>query len=65
MIGGVAKAYNLTFDYVLYEMSYVNVVMYSSVLPSYDDNKEEGNGEDVISSDDPRYSSELKKMMNK
>jgi hypothetical protein len=45
MIGGVCKAYNLTFDYVLYKMSYANLVMYCSILESYDDEKptEKGN----------------------
>ena len=31
------KSYpQLTLDYILYEMSYLNVVMYSSIIPSYD-----------------------------
>jgi hypothetical protein len=47
MIGGVAKSYNLTFDYVLYELSYANMLMYSAVLPQYSspskkDNKKTG-----------------------
>jgi hypothetical protein len=34
MIGGVAKAYGWTPDYVLYEMSYANMILYSAVLPT-------------------------------
>lgn len=30
----MVKAYNLPFDYVLYEMSYANMVLYSMALPS-------------------------------
>ncbi len=34
------KAYpNVGLEYLLYEMSYANIVMYSSILPSYDDYK--------------------------
>lgn len=34
MVGGVAKAYGWTPDYVLYELSYTNMIMYSAVLPT-------------------------------
>ena len=30
----MAKAYNLTFDYILYKMSFANVRLYNAVLPS-------------------------------
>lgn len=34
------KAYPaLTPDYILYEMSYTNVALYSSIIPSYDEKK--------------------------
>lgn len=59
-MAGTAKAYNLTPEYVLYEMSYVNTLMYGSVLPSYDpdrkkDKKKGRNGkpQEVIKADDP------------
>lgn len=50
MIAGMAKAYNLPFDYVLHKMSYANMVLYSSVLPSYSTEKEQ---EETIDADDP------------
>jgi hypothetical protein len=50
-VAGMVKAYNLPIDYVLYEMSYANVIMYGSVLPSYDGKKGES---DVINADDPQ-----------
>ena len=41
MIGGVAKAYGWTPDYVLYELSYANMIMYSAVLPTGASSKKE------------------------
>lgn len=50
----MVKAYNLSPDYVLYDMSYANVLLYGAVLPSYDNEKtEEGKSEEVIKADDP------------
>ena len=43
----------LTPDYVLHKMSYANLIMYSSVLPGADDEKEEQK-EKVINADDPK-----------
>lgn len=46
----MAKGYTLAPDYVLYEMSYANTILYSRVLPSYDDEKADGG---VLDADDP------------
>ncbi len=35
MIAGTAKAFALPLETVLYDLSYVNVVMYGATLPSY------------------------------
>lgn len=51
----MVKAYNLPIDYVLYDLSYANMIMYSAVLPSYDGGKD-GNKKEkqkVIKADDP------------
>jgi Tfp pilus assembly ATPase PilU len=51
----MVKGYNLTIDYALYEMSYANMIMYSSVLQS-SDSKEEVKMElnrDEINADNP------------
>jgi hypothetical protein len=37
----MVKGFNLPIDYVLYDMSYANMIMYGSVLPSYNNKKEE------------------------
>ena len=59
----MAKSYpQLTFDYILYKMSYVNLIMYSSVLPSYDNNKEEKK-EKAINGDDPANRDAIRKTL--
>lgn len=40
MIGGFVKSFNVPIEYVLYEMSYTNLIMYNSILPSYDFDKD-------------------------
>jgi len=43
------KSFNVTFEYVLYEISYENVILYSRTLPSYNPDK---NNKDKKSSSD-------------
>lgn len=64
IVAGLSKAYCLTFDYVLYDMSYANVVMYSAVLPSYKtdkDGKKSDTGQKVLRADDPSNKAEVQK----
>ncbi len=35
VVAGTVKGFNLPIDYVLYDMSYVNLIMFGAVLPSY------------------------------
>ncbi len=62
----MVKGYNLTIDYVLYEMSYANMIMYGSVLPSYN-NKDKGadnnNDNEVINADDPKNRDKVRSIM--
>jgi hypothetical protein len=45
-------------------MSYANMIMYNSVLPSYDSKKSEGDGqEDVIDADDQKNKDRVRKML--
>lgn len=57
VVAGTVKAYNLPIDYVLYDLSYVNMIMYGAVLPQYKshskDGKQSGKREEVIKADDP------------
>ena len=47
MIGGMAKAYGWTPEYVLYDLSYANLIMYSAVLPSYNKEKKDKDGKKI------------------
>lgn len=54
-------------DYVLYEMSYVNTVMYGAVLPSYStkkDRKKKGGRQEVIKADDPKNRDRIKQLLD-
>lgn len=46
-----AKAFNTTFEHVLYDMSYLNCIMYSSAMPLYDD--EEDMWDDRLDANNP------------
>lgn len=56
------KAYNVSFDYAIYEMSYQNAIMYNRVLPSYDSVKSRdggSGGSEMIDGDDPDRMNEI------
>lgn len=56
-MAGAVKAFNLPIDYVLYDLSYVNVIMYSATLPSYERKRDKNSPDkkqDVVKADDPR-----------
>lgn len=62
------KAYNLPIDYVLYDMSYVNMIMYGAVLPSYrshkDGDKVSNTGQDIIRADDPANRDRVRRFLD-
>ena len=56
MVAGTVKGFNLPIDYVLYDMSYVNLIMYGAVLPSYNsqtEKKDDDKKQEEIKADDP------------
>ncbi len=56
MVAGTVKGFNLPIDYVLYDMSYVNLIMYGAVLPSYHsqtEKKDDDKKQEEIKADDP------------
>lgn len=63
----MAKSYRLTFDYVLYEMSYVNLLMYGAVLPGYGSRKDKKNGgrqpHERIKADDPKNRGKVRQLL--
>ena len=66
-MAGIAKAYALTPDYVLYEMSYANVIMYSAVLPSYntkDDKEHKREKQKVINASDPNNREQIRQFLD-
>ncbi|MDR0429366.1 MAG: hypothetical protein LBH58_02665 [Tannerellaceae bacterium] len=64
VVAGIVKSYNLPIDYVLYEMSYANMIMYASVLPGYSDkNKGAGKDNEVINADDPKNRDKVRSIL--
>ncbi len=57
MIGSFVKWYRCSFDYAVYRMSYANIIMYGSVIPSFGktkkDGKDTGGDEDVADMGNP------------
>lgn len=57
-MSGTAKAFGLSIEYVLYEMSYANLILYGATLPSYNKKKDnkgrKTNDDETINADDPR-----------
>lgn len=64
-MAGTVKAFKIPIDYVLYDMSYQNIVMYSACLPSYSAKKKgkKDYGE-VIDADDPRNRAKVREIIN-
>ncbi len=62
-IASFSKWYRVSFEYILYEMSFENFVMYNSVVPSYDTDRDKGKkGNDDgrrLNADDPKNNKEI------
>lgn len=59
------KAYNLPLDYVLYKMSYINMIMYSAVLPSITGGRKKAEEhQDIIKAGDPRNRDRVRKFLD-
>jgi hypothetical protein len=57
------KAFNLPPEYVLYDLSYANILLYSAVLPSYDTDREKSKDSDTIRADDPENKEKVRKIL--
>lgn len=68
MVTGVAKAIGLHIDYVLYDMSFANLNLYSASLPTYrkpDKAKAPGGGHgEVINADDPKNRDKIRQIID-
>lgn len=66
----MVKAFNLPIDYVLYEMSYPNMLLYSASLPSFkkpkQDGKTDGNGkkQESINAGDPNNKDRVRALLD-
>ena len=63
----MVKAFNLSIEYVLYDMSYANMLLYSASLPSYrkpTDQNKKGNDDEIINGDDPTKQAEIDKLFD-
>lgn len=52
----MVKGFSLPIDYVLYEISYANMIMLGATLPSYNTDKKcdkDTSQQDIIRADDP------------
>lgn len=59
-MAGIVKAYNVSFEYAVHDMSYLNAVMYNRVLPSYDRAGGKTDGDTVrVDGDDPERMNEI------
>lgn len=64
-MAGTVKAFNLSIDYVLYDLSYVNLTLYGAALPSYKTSKNKTDrGHDVIDAGDPRNKNKVRAFLD-
>lgn len=57
-MAGFVKGFGVSFDYALYDLSYVNMITYTATLPTYDSDKDKGRKgrpekQERIKADDP------------
>ena len=67
MVAGTVKGFNLPIDYVLYDMSYVNMIMFGAVLPSYKsktESKDDGKKQEEIKVDDPNMKARARQIID-
>lgn len=50
IVSSFAKTYNLKFEYVINNLAYINLIMYSQTLPTYDNN--EKNKDEIVTTED-------------
>lgn len=56
----MVKGFNFPVDFVLYDLSYANLILYGATLPRYDRPKKKGEKkQEVINASDPRNRQEV------
>lgn len=65
-MAGFVKNFNVTFDYALNEVAFVNLILYTRTLPSYDFDKDKKNGHNAAKkATTSEWNAGLDKMINK
>jgi hypothetical protein len=64
VIAGTVKAFNLPIEYVLYDMSYANVILYGASLPTYQSKRKNEKTHETIKADDPRNKKRVSDFIN-
>lgn len=66
-MAGTVKAFNLPPDYVLYDMSYANTVMYGRTLPSFrvrKDRRKKDARQETVRMDDPKNRDRARQLLD-
>lgn len=62
LVASMSRTYHITPEYILYELSYSNLILYNAVIPTYK-SKTDGDGkqsQEVIKMDDPANKEKIK-----
>ena len=62
----MVKALGLDIDYVLYDMSHTNLILYGASLPAYRSPRDKGgsDGDECINADDPSNRDRVRAFLN-
>lgn len=67
-VAGFVKTFNVPFDYVLYDVSYANLLLYSASMPSYSNYKEArgktDDGQEIVNADDMKNRESVLAILN-
>lgn len=55
----------MSFDYILYELSYQNFTLYSAVIPSFHHDNDKKKDDQVIDATDPSNAEKVKQIFKK
>lgn len=64
VVAATVKGFKFTLDYVLYDLSYANMIMLGATLPSYDSGKGKTKQEDIIDARDPKNNQRIREIFS-
>ena len=67
VVAGTVKAFNMPVDYVLYDLSWANMILYGATLPSLNSGKDKTKGEgeqEIIKADDPKNRDKVREFLD-